>query len=372
LSAIRIEDRALAAYLLERDLVPIEELLRALDDVRSSERTLGDVLMESGSLTATALRLARIEAAKRDSSETSTLADRDVDDTWFDLVKKKNEKKNEWDEEMPTRIPGVPYDDGLGPTSPYEPARFVEGDVLDSDTIRGGSPADPIVVDPPPPRQLRNSGVDLEIEKSNVRLAPSGKAVEERYQLLGEIGRGGMGRILKGRDTEIGREVAVKVLLGGGQAPDNLIRRFWTEVQATGQLEHPSIIPIHDVGRLPSGELFYVMKMLSGRSLAEIIQHLRDDDDETAREFTRVRMLTIFQQIAYAVAFSHARGVIHRDIKPANIMVGRFGESILLDWGLAKVQADPTLEVTEDLPRVRMVGCYSASETASGTITGTP
>ncbi len=388
--SLRPEDRALAAYLLERDLIPMDELLRALDAASSSDRRLGEVLMDSGSLTGIALETAQVEASKRDVSETSTVSDESVDDTWFDLVGEARlvtplPPRNEWDEENPTKIPGVAYEDwdGLGPTAPYEPSRFVGGDVLETDTIRGGSPSDPIIgggvaypealdLSHPRPRTLRSSGVDLEIEKSSLRLAPSGKDMEERYQLLGEIGRGGMGRILKARDTEIGREVAVKVLLGGGQAPENLIRRFWTEVQATGQLEHPSIIPIHDIGRLPTGELFYVMKMLSGRTLADIIQKLRDGDQDTMKEFTRVRMLTIFQQIAYAVAFSHAHGVIHRDIKPANIMVGRYGESILLDWGLAKVQSDREPEITEDMPQVRMVGRYSASETASGTITGTP
>src|SRR5688572_3709315 len=242
---LRPEDRALAAYLLERDLIPMDELLRALDDVRSSERDLGVVLMEIGCMSPDALQLAQGELAKRDSSETSTVADRSVDDTWFDLV---GEAKivdrtpavvHQWEEEMPTRIPGVPRedddDDALGPTAPYEPGRFVEdeGDVLDSETIKGAG-RDPQISDleMPRPRAMKNSGVDLEIERSNLRLAPSGKNDEERYQLLGEIGRGGMGRILKARDTEIGREVAVKVLLGGREAAENLIRRFWMEVQA--------------------------------------------------------------------------------------------------------------------------------------------
>ena len=219
---------------------------------------------------------------------------------------------------------------------------------------------------------VATGGIEVELAPPSGRIAPSGKDVEERYRLQGEIGRGGMGRILKARDTEIGREVAVKVLLGGRSAPENLIRRFWTEVQATGQLEHPSIIPIHDVGRLPSGEIFYVMKMLSGQTLAEIIHALRHGHGSVKTEFTRVRLLTIFQQIAYAVAFAHAHGVIHRDIKPANIMVGRYGEAILIDWGLAKVLDGDDPAITEDLTRVGLVGPHSASETASGTITGTP
>ncbi|MCK6552023.1 bifunctional serine/threonine-protein kinase/formylglycine-generating enzyme family protein [Myxococcota bacterium] len=219
-------------------------------------------------------------------------------------------------------------------------------------------------------------GVDLEIHRNSVRLAPSGRRVEERYQLLGEIGRGGMGRILKARDGEIGREVAVKILLGGKEAPENMIRRFWMEVQATGQLEHPAIIPVHDVGRLPSGELFYVMKKLSGRTLADIVAALARGEPAAEVEFTRVRLLTIFQQIAYATAFAHARGVIHRDIKPANIMVGDYGEAMLLDWGLAKVIGQPELFAQPsdslDRPRPVTLARYSNSGTATGTITGTP
>src|SRR5688572_12271019 len=181
---LRPEDRALAAYLLERDLVPMEDLLRALDDARSSKRDLGDVLMESGSMSPDALELAQGELAKRDTSENSTVADRSVDDTWFDLVgeakivDKTPAVENQWEEEMPTRIPGVHReedDDALGPTSPYEPARFLEGDVLDSETIKGGAArAHVFDLEMPRPRALRSSGVDLEIERSSERLAPSG------------------------------------------------------------------------------------------------------------------------------------------------------------------------------------------------------
>lgn len=218
------------------------------------------------------------------------------------------------------------------------------------------------------PRASALGGVELRIEPLSERLAPSGRRVEERYELLGEIGRGGMGRILKARDTEIGREVAIKALLGEAVSDRN-IRRFWTEVRATGRLEHPAIIPVHDVGRLPTGELFYVMKKLSGCTLADVVQSLREGDEETVREFTRVRLLTVFQQIAYAVAFAHARGVTHRDIKPANIMVGGYGEAILLDWGLAKIGPSTDEGEAGDM---RSAPLPSAQESANGTITGTP
>lgn len=221
-----------------------------------------------------------------------------------------------------------------------------------------------------PWRAGTDPGIEVPIHQTHGPLSATGRTTGERYALRGELGRGGMGRVLKALDRDIGREVAVKVLLPNAEHQDLLIRRFWTEVQATGQLEHPSIIPIHDVGRLPTGELFYVMKRLTGRTLANILRSLAHGDEETRASHSRARLLTIFQQIANAVAFAHARNVIHRDIKPGNIMIGRYGEAILIDWGLAKV-VDQTREPTGDLPLVQLEG-VSGAETSSGTITGTP
>ena len=276
-----------------------------------------------------------------------------------------------------TRLPPVPsLDDVLTPTRPSQPIDVFEPDatILESQTVRPGGPARgprtpswSAGATHPSTRRPAPVDVEVSVRPQDGALSPSGRALTERYQLLGEIGRGGMGRILKARDSEISREVALKVLLGhAGRSSEGQIRRFWTEVRALGQLEHPSIIPIHDVGRLAGGELFYVMKKLGGRTLADILSALSRDDRAARQEFTRARLLTILQQVAYAVAFAHAHGVIHRDIKPANIMVGQYGEAILIDWGLAKIlDDDPSALVDEVMPR-------SASATASGTITGTP
>jgi serine/threonine-protein kinase len=415
---LRPDDRALAAFLLERDLVAFDDLVKAMRDASSSVRDLGESLVRLGTLDPPAVLGLRAEVAKRahfvrrddptlpeikKRNDFDTPAD-DDDDTWFDLPAAKVHIPKDL---TPTSAPTgeMREEEAFAPTRPYSPAT---SDVLSPATIRPGSkrPLDPQITDPrvsdPWPddefsatvhrsisspelddpfatgddrTRMQDSpgveGVDLKITQQNERLAPSGKTIDERYQMLGEIARGGMGRILKAHDTEIGREVAVKVLLGGKEAPENLIRRFWMEVQATGQLEHPSIIPIHDVGRLASGELFYVMKKLSGQTLADIIQQLRDGEARSEGEFTRVRLLTIFQQIAYAVAFAHARGVVHRDIKPANIMVGRYGEAMLLDWGLAKI-VEQQADGDDQLPRVKTLGRYVAGSTVSGTITGTP
>lgn len=188
--------------------------------------------------------------------------------------------------------------------------------------------------------------------------------MDARYVCGREIGRGGMGRVLLARDRSIGRDVAVKVLLHNHEGDETQIRRFWMEVQANGILEHPSIVPIHDVGSFDTGELFYVMKLLEGRTLAQIIAGLRAGDEVLTRELSGIRLLTAFQQLAYAVAFAHDRGVLHRDVKPANIMIGDFGEVTLLDWGLAKpLDAD----TTDSNGFIR-----AAEDTASGMIVGTP
>ena len=224
---------------------------------------------------------------------------------------------------------------------------------------------------PFPPTRPSTPDVEVPVEAVAGRLAPSGRTVDERYQMRGEIGRGGVGRIIKAHDVEIGRLVALKVLLRGADVHEADVRRFWMEVQATGQLEHPSIVPIHDVGRLATGELFYVMKLLAGRSLAEVIAGLKAGDPLVTEEFTRLKLLTTFQQIAFAVAFAHSRQVIHRDIKPANIMIGRFGEAVLLDWGLAKLLDQTGAGSGAEVP-AQVDERLTGAATATGIIAGTP
>ena len=344
---LRPEERELAAYLIQSEVVPFEEVLEALHHAAFNNRVLEQALIANTALSAQ--DIARYQAAAADAW---TLA---------------------------------------GPTQASPPAvqivdRTIAEAIADADTI--DAPAEPPPVLGLAPTVRRTSApvaddelptapakpADLEPVEAALKSPSYGSHVEERYQRLGEIGRGGMGRILQARDTEIGRDVAMKVLFRGAGAPENDLRRFWMEVQATGQLEHPSIIPIHDVGRLRSGDPFYVMKLLTGRTLAQIFEDLRDNDAETVAEFTRTKLLTAFQQIAYAVAFAHARGVIHRDIKPANIMIGRYGEAMLFDWGLAKLWEAPADDASErsDEPPVRVDARISGANTIAGTITGTP
>ena len=154
---------------------------------------------------------------------------------------------------------------------------------------------------------------------------------DSRYQLLGEIARGGMGSIIKGRDTDLGRDLAIKVLLDAHKDKPEVIQRFIEEAQIGGQLQHPGIAPIYELGQFADRRPFFSMKLVKGQTLSTLLTDGENPADE------RGKFLGIFEQICQTMAYAHSRGVIHRDLKPANIMVGAFGEVYVVDWGLAKV-----------------------------------
>jgi serine/threonine protein kinase len=147
-----------------------------------------------------------------------------------------------------------------------------------------------------------------------------------RYTGLTSIGTGGMGRVFSARDETLGRDVAIKVSHASGAGAD-LDRRLRQEAEVLARLEHPGIVPVHDLGHLADGRIFYVMKYVQGRTLR----------DHAAALLTESARLTVFERVAEAVAFAHAQGVVHRDITPANVMVGRFGEVLVMDWGVARL-----------------------------------
>jgi eukaryotic-like serine/threonine-protein kinase len=148
----------------------------------------------------------------------------------------------------------------------------------------------------------------------------------DRYAMLGEHGRGGLGTVARAHDKELGRQVAIKELLRRGDAGEV---RFLREALITARLEHPGIVPIHEAGRWPDGTPFYVMKLVSGRSLKELIEARRTVEE-------RLALLHHVIAVADAMAYAHKRKIIHRDLKPANVIAGDFGETIVIDWGLAK------------------------------------
>ena len=152
-----------------------------------------------------------------------------------------------------------------------------------------------------------------------------------RYQLQGEIARGGMGAIIKGRDTDLGRELAIKVLLDQHKDKLEVIQRFIEEAQISGQLQHPGIAPVYELGQFADNRPYFSMKLVKGETLAKLLAERRNAAED------RGRLFGIFEQVCQTMAYVHSRGVIHRDLKPANIMVGAFGEVQVMDWGLAKV-----------------------------------
>ncbi|MFH0946508.1 MAG: protein kinase, partial [Planctomycetota bacterium] len=167
------------------------------------------------------------------------------------------------------------------------------------------------------------------------RLARQGQGAD-RYQLLGEVARGGMGVILKGWDRELRRHLAIKVVKprgdaqGGPQAEEHALGRLLEEAQVTGQLEHPGIVPVHKLGLSEGGQVYFSMRLVKGNNLSEVFARISRGE----AGWTRVRALGFLSKACDAVAFAHSRGVIHRDLKPENIMVGSFGETYVMDWGL--------------------------------------
>jgi eukaryotic-like serine/threonine-protein kinase len=174
-----------------------------------------------------------------------------------------------------------------------------------------------------------------------------------RYVIKEEIGRGGMGAVYLAIDTVLDREVAIKV--PNDVANAGLERRLQAEERVLASLEHPGIVPIHDAGRLADGRLFYVMKRVRGRTLREHLGELPDT----------IERLCVFERICEPVAFAHAHGVIHRDLKPENVMIGEFGEVMVMDWGVAKRLG------SDAEPLIDGPGPADGHATDPGTIVGT-
>ncbi len=223
-----------------------------------------------------------------------------------------------------------------------------------------GLPTVQAVVDP------RLSGPLPAISLNMMATGPDDAA---RYELLSEKGKGGMGRVWVARDRHLGREVAVKELLtkprGIEDPRDPTERRFLREALVTGQLEHPGVVPVYELGHRDDGSLFYTMRLLRGRTLRQAIA----ESDGLAG---RLNLIPHFRDLCLTIAYVHSRGVIHRDIKPDNIIIGEFGETVLLDWGIAKVHGLGD-ELSSRLLRDReKLEALANGETVEGDILGTP
>jgi serine/threonine protein kinase/tetratricopeptide (TPR) repeat protein len=196
------------------------------------------------------------------------------------------------------------------------------------------------------------------------------------YQILQEIGRGGMGLVLRGRDEALKRDVAIKIIRPGANPNAVQRMRFIKEAQITGQLEHPGIAPVHYLGWDESGNEFFSMKLVSGQPLDKLLKAWHANEKGVRREFPLSRLVHIFERVCETVGFAHSHGVIHRDLKPSNVMIGTYGEVWVLDWGLAKVVGVSEQTVKKSAPVRKHAGDTpleaGADMTLDGTVMGTP
>jgi eukaryotic-like serine/threonine-protein kinase len=180
-----------------------------------------------------------------------------------------------------------------------------------------------------------------------------------RFDLREPVGQGGMGTVYRAFDRTLEREVAVKVLRSGLADPA-AAARLGREARILARLEHPGLVPVHDAGLLPDGRVFYVMKLVRGERLERVAQSVSSAD-----------LLRLFLRICETVGFAHAQGVIHRDLKPSNVMVGSFGEVLVLDWGIARLTRG-TGAVAEPAGASPLAASSDPADTAPGTVLGTP
>jgi len=209
-----------------------------------------------------------------------------------------------------------------------------------------------------------------------------------RYRILGEVGRGGMGAVLRIWDEDLRRTSAMKVVLGKDEARGDTpqvdartLGRFLEEAQVTGQLDHPGIVPVHELGLASDGRVYFTMRLVKGEDLRKIYEHV-----ETGHEgWNETRALGVLLKVCEAMSYAHDKGVVHRDLKPANVMVGKYGEVYVMDWGLARVlgqkdrhdvrlraEAPRSVSIRTDRRESREETPDSPIVTMDGDVVGTP
>ncbi len=208
------------------------------------------------------------------------------------------------------------------------------------------------------------------------RLAESGASIETeqrpRFETVGLLGRGGMGEVSLVKDHDIRRTVAVK-RLSASHRHGEAVLRFADEVRAVGQLEHPGIVPVYDVGVDDDGQHYLVMKHVQGETLERVIERLRAGDPRYTERFTFEYRAHVFLEVLQAIRYAHDRGILHRDLKPANIMIGAFGEVTVMDWGLAKQIEPPAGPARQSVEVAETASVHTkVLETVAGALIGTP
>ena len=215
------------------------------------------------------------------------------------------------------------------------------------------------------PGQIITIGrTNIELHKLEPSPTPE-PPMPERYERVRLLAKGGMGEVHLALDRQLQRHVAIKVMTPEIAASKDLAGRFTQEAIVLGRLDHPHIVPIHDLGNDAKGRCYYAMKFVRGTTLKEVLAGLRQGTASVVERYPLARLLHIFQKICDAVGYAHSKGIIHRDLKPANIMIGEFGEVLVMDWGIAKILNHP-----ETTPET--TGLQSTDGTQYGTVMGTP
>ncbi len=219
----------------------------------------------------------------------------------------------------------------------------------------------------------------IESTKTEVENVVSTSNTLDGYDDLGLLGKGGMGEVRRVRDRELNRKLAMKIIHPELLDKPATIARFVEEAQICAQLQHPNIVPVHEMGQLPDHRLYFTMHEIQGREFTKAIQDVHAAIQHarwfpTADGWNFHRLMDVFHQVCNAVAYAHAKGVVHRDLKPENIMLGAFGEVLVVDWGIAKVQGRPDL--TSEFGDLEHVSTHRSEKrdhaTRMGQIAGTP
>ncbi len=243
---------------------------------------------------------------------------------------------------------GASYDISMAPRPELESGQTLDDELL-TDRDAGAAPS---TIDAAAPTQQSAEIVPRSVPPKSQLMT----VARSSYRFGAEVARGGLGRIVHARDLRLNRDVAIKELIRPSPASE---ARFLREIQATVKLQHPNIVAIHEAGSWPDGQLFYAMNFVAGRTLLDVIS-------SRTTLASRMELLPTVLDVTEAIAFAHSEGVVHRDLKPANVLVGRFGETVVIDWGLAKLLSKREVQRAErDTPP-------EAGVTRVGLVVGTP
>ena len=211
---------------------------------------------------------------------------------------------------------------------------------------------------------------NLEMTADDV-LASLTRKPQDKYKFRKSLGQGGMKVVIQVKDRDTTRNIAMAMLPDAQSRPKQDILRFIEEARITASLEHPNIVPVHDIGVDDYGSPYFTMKLIRGENLAAVLRKLHDRNPAYLERYTLDKLLRVFVKVCNGVAFAHSKGVLHLDLKPENIQLGDYGEVILMDWGLAKLVSLPEKDAP-DKPEDDPLPQYSAGRTGDGIRKGTP